>query len=321
MSNSAIGRLDPWGEGLHRPECVIADPGGGVFVSDWRGGVTRIGADGDHSSWLCQPGAFALKPNGFALDGDHGFLVAHLGEDTGGVWRLGRDGSVRPVLQQVDGIDVPPTNFVTRDAIGRLWVSVSTRQRPRQRAWRRDVADGFVVLVEDRSARIVADGLHYTNEVRVDPTGRWLYAIETFGRRLIRFPLRPDGHLGSAETVVTLGRGTFPDGFAFDERGAIWITSLVSNRLWRWSGDALDLVFEEVNEAFVAEAETAFGTGRMTAVHLGPIPGTRLQHVTSVAFAGPGGRKGFLGTLHGSCIYRFDVPDRTGSNIAPGRSA
>jgi sugar lactone lactonase YvrE len=308
MSNFAIERLDPWGEDLHRPECVVADAAGGVFVSDWRGGVTRIGPDGGHWSCLPQPGAFALKPNGFALEGDSGFLVAHLGDDSGGVWRLGRDGSVRPVLQQVDGIEVPPTNFVARDARDRLWVSVSTRHHPRQRAWRPDVADGFVVLVEDGAARIVADGLHYTNEVRVDPTGHWLYAIETFGRRLIRFPLRADGGLGSAETVVKWGDGTFPDGFAFDERGAIWITSLVSNRLWRWSGDALDIVFEEVNEAFVAEAEAAFAAGRMAAAHLGPIPGTRLQHATSVAFGGPAGRNGFLGTLHGSCIYRFDVP-------------
>jgi sugar lactone lactonase YvrE len=67
-------------------------------------------------------------------------------------------------------------------------------------AWRPDVADGFVVMVDERGPRIVADGLHYTNECRPDASGQWLYVVETFGRRVIRFPITADGRLSNAET-------------------------------------------------------------------------------------------------------------------------
>jgi sugar lactone lactonase YvrE len=49
------------------------------------------------------------------------------------------------------------------------------------------VSDGFIVRVDDAGARIVADGLGYTNEVQLDPSGERLYVNETFGRRLSRW--------------------------------------------------------------------------------------------------------------------------------------
>jgi sugar lactone lactonase YvrE len=192
------------------------------------------------------------------------------------------------------------------DGRGRTWISVSTRQQPRQRAWRPDVADGFVVLVDGAGARIVADGLQYTNEVRPDPSGRWLYVVETFGRRLTRFPLAGDGSLGAREAVVTLGHGSFPDGLAFDEHDGVWLTSLVSNRLLRFDRQGhVETVLEDVNAAFVDDAERAFARGTMEKRHLGRIDGTRLQQLTSLAFGGPDRRTVYLGSLHGQCLYRF----------------
>jgi sugar lactone lactonase YvrE len=212
------------------------------------------------------------------------------------------------VVSEVDGIPVPPANFVTTDRLGRVWISVSTREVPRQRAWRPGHADGFVVLLDAGGPRIVADALGYTNEVKVDPSGQWLYVVETYGRRLLRFPLRADGSLGARETVVTFGHGSFPDGFAFDEGGGIWITSLVSNRLLRFHDDTLEILVEDLNPDFVEGAEAAFAAGTMNAGHLGPIPDTRLQQVTSIGFGGPDRRTGYLGSLHSSCLYRFPSP-------------
>lgn len=299
-----LDRLEPFGRDLHRPECVLTTASGAVFASDWRGGVTIIRPDGSQDSRLVGADAFALRPNAVALTPDGAFLIAHLGE-TGGVWHLGHDGRLAPWLTEVDGVPLPPTNFVTRDEHGRSWVSVSTRRTPRQLAWRPDVADGFVVLSDARGTRIVADGLHYTNEVRPDPAGRWLWVVETFGRRLVRFPIRADGGLGAREIVVALSHGDFPDGFAFDEEGGIWITNLVSNRLLWVHNDTVDTVIEDSNPAFIAAAKQAFASGAMTAEHLGPIPGTRLQQITSVAFGGADLRTVYLGSLHGTCLYRF----------------
>jgi hypothetical protein len=196
---------------------------------------------------------------------------------------------------------------VVRDG-DRTWISVSTWQIPRQRAWRPDVADGSIVLLDCKGARIVADGLHYTNEVRPDPSGTWLYVVETFGRRLSRFRIAANGDLTEREVVVTLGHGCFPDGFAFDRKSRIWITSLISNRLLRLAGDEVTTVLEELNPDYVADVERAFATGDMRAEHLGPIPGTKLQHLTSVAF-GANGTELYLGSLHTDCVYRATLTD------------
>ncbi|MGH8639098.1 MAG: SMP-30/gluconolactonase/LRE family protein, partial [Burkholderiales bacterium] len=182
---------------------------------------------------------------------------------------------------------------------------VSTRHVPRQAAWRSDVADGFLVVVDATGARIVAEGLQYTNEVRTDPTGAWLYVVETFGRRLTRFRIGADGHLHDRATVVTLGHGCFPDGFAFDEAGGIWITSLISNRVLRVRGGVVETILEDANPEFIADVEDAFARNSMRREHLGPVPGTLLQQVTSVEFGGPDRRSVYLGSLHASCLYRF----------------
>jgi sugar lactone lactonase YvrE len=295
------------GRDLRRPECVLAQPGGDLFVPDWRGGVTRIrlrgGTIGSQDTWLANT-TRDIRPNGIAMLPDGSFLLANLGVD-GGVWRLHRDGHLVPFVTDIEGTPLPPANFVTVDGLGRTWISVSTRHAPRQDAWRPDVADGFIVMVDDTRARVVADGLHYTNEVRPDPSGKWLYVVETFGRRLVRFRLADDGSLGARETVVTLGHGSFPDGFAFDEAGGIWITSLISNRLLRAQDGAIETVLEDVNLGYVEAVERAFAAGEMRQDQLGPIPGTTLQQLTSVAFGGPDGRTVFLGSLHARSVYRF----------------
>ena len=296
--------LETLGSGLQRPECVVVDRDNAVYVPDWRGGVTRIAPDGSQQTWLAARSPIELRPNGIELMGDGSFLLANLG-DAGGVWQLHRDGTVAPFLTEVDGTHLPPVNFVIRDG-ERTWVSVSTRHAPRQTAWRPDVADGFVVLVDGRGARIVADGLHYTNEVRPDPSGTWLYVVETFGRRVTRFRIHADGDLSAAEPAVTLGHGCFPDGFAFDRAGRLWITSLISNRLLCAGEEGIETVLADENPEYVAAVDQAFVAGEMRQEHLGPVPGTRLQQLTSVAFS-VDQRDVFLGSLHAQCIYRFRI--------------
>ena len=115
----------------------------------------------------------------------------------------------------------------------KVFITVSTRLVPRTLARKPGHADGFIVCVDKRGARVVAEGLGFTNECKVDPSGKWLYVNETFGKRLSRFPLHEDGDLGKRETVATFGAGVFPDGLDFDAEGGVWITSVFSNRLIR----------------------------------------------------------------------------------------
>ena len=70
---------------------------------------------------------------------------------------------------------MPPTNFVLPAADVGAWVTVSTRRQPRALGYRREGGDGFIVRVDASGrARRVADGLGYTNEVALHPSGRWL---------------------------------------------------------------------------------------------------------------------------------------------------
>jgi len=299
-----IAALEAHGSGLKRPECVVTTRAGDVFVPEWPGGVTVVRPDGRTETWRATSTTMDLRPNGIALRRDGSFLIANLGDD-GGIWQLDRSGLLTPVLLEVDGLPIPPANFVTVDERDRIWISVSTRQVPRQRAWRADVADGFIVLIDSDGPRIVADGLCYTNEVRPDPSGDWLYVVETFGRRVSRCAIGPRAALGKRETVISMERGFFPDGIAFDEEGGLWVTSLVSNRLLRFHHERVETVLEDVNESFVEDAEHAFASRSMAAEHLGRIPDTLIQQLTSVAFGGPDRRTVYLGTLHASCVYRF----------------
>ena len=298
------------GAGLVRPECVLANAAGDLFTADWRGGVAHLRPDGSQVLYAGpQSAGLALKPNGIALLRDGSFLLTHLGTDDGGVFHLQRDGRITPWLLQVDGVDLPPTNFVVEDAAGRFWVTVSTRLKPRALGYRRGCNDGFVVRVDARGAAIVADGLGYTNEVAVHPSGLWLYVNETFARRLSRFALHADGSLGVKEVVTEFGPGTFPDGLAFDEEGHAWVVSIVSNRLIRVAPDGAPTTWlEEADAEHLTRVEQAYESGTMGRPHLDGAPSRSLRNISSIAFAGADRRTAVLGCLLGERLATLRLP-------------
>jgi sugar lactone lactonase YvrE len=298
------------GSGLNRPECVLATARGDLYAADWRGGVAHVRPDGSHVLYASElPGGRPLRPNGVALRRDGSFLLADLGETRGGVFALQRDGRLRPFLEEVDGIALPPTNYVGIDATERVWITVSTRKSPRALDYRTDCDGGFIVLADARGARIVADGLGYTNEAVTSPDGRWLWVNETFGRRTSRFPIRADGALGPKEVVTTYGHGTFPDGLTFDAEGYAWITSVVSNRVIRIAPDgAQHLVLEDADAAHLERCEEAYLAGTMGRPHLDQVPSRVLRNVSSLAFGGPDLRTAYLGCLLGDSIAYFRAP-------------
>ena len=299
------------GEGLVRPECVLTTAAGDCYTADWRGGVAHLRADGSQALYTgALPGGLALRPNGIALLPDGSFLIAQLGPDDGGVYRLWRDGRIEPWLMNVDGLPLPPTNFVVQDAWGRTWITVSTRRSPRSLGYRREGGDGFIVRVDGRGATIVADGLGYTNEVVVSPDGQWLYVNETFSRELSRFALRADGSLGPKEVVTRLGPGTFPDGLAFDEEGFLWVVSIVSNRVLRVNpqGGGVQLWIEDTDPEHLAWVEAAYACGTMGRPHLDGIRSQQLRNISSIAFAGADRRTAVLGCLLGDRLATCTLP-------------
>lgn len=301
--------LIPLGAALYRPECVLATSSGSICMSDWNGGVSIIDRHGRQSLITANDPPVALRPNGIALLPDGSFLLAQLGDVDGGLYHLTRDGRCNPFLVDLDATPLPPSNYPHLDRDGRLWLTVSTRHSPRASAYRGDVSDGFIVLIDDNEARIVADGLAYTNECSVHPDGERLYVNETFGRRLSSFDIAPDGDLSNRRTIAEFGHGTYPDGLAFDREGGIWITSIVSNRLIYVSpeGDQ-SVLLEDVDQVHLNEVERAFLAGEMGRPHLDRVKSRKLRNISSLAFGGPDLRTVYLGCLLGDCIQSFRSP-------------
>jgi sugar lactone lactonase YvrE len=307
-------RLGFVGRELKRPECVLCMPSGRLYVAHRGGGILRIEPDGTQSllAWQQPADAHDFIPNGFALLPDGTFLVANMGHD-GGVWARRPSGRVEPYLMTVDGEKLAKANFVFNDDVGRVWITVTTRSDPLSKAMTAlgapECNDGFVCMVDDKGARIVADGFAFTNEARVDPTGQWLYVVETQGRRIARFRLSASGELSGRETFARFGHGTFADGIAFDAEGHLWVTSIVSNRLFRIAPDGnAELVFEDGNPEHIAKVEDALTSGTISRDHFYLKSGAKVQNVASIAFGGPDLRTAYLGSLAGDTIPTFRSP-------------
>lgn len=305
--HESLGAIERVGSGLSRPESVICTASGRRFSADARHLVQEVSDEGATPlETLGVPQPFLA--NGIALLEDGAFLIANLG-DEGGVWRRHPDGALIPFLLEVEGTRLPPTNFVGVDAAGRTWITVSTRLMPRDLAFDGRTEDGFIVLVDDRGARVVADGLGFTNEAHVHPTGNWLYVNETVARRLSRFPIRDDGDLGARETVVDFEAGTYPDGFAFDAEGGVWVASVVSNRLLRVAADGTQTIFlEDQDPDVLREADERHATGRFSRADIDRGAARELANISSVAFGGPDLRTFHLGSLAGTSLVTCRAP-------------
>lgn len=312
MNTIPLSEVSLLGEGLVRPECVLATKAGDLYTADWRGGVAHIKAGGAQSLYTGVTADLpeGLRPNGIALEKDGSFLIANLGTEMGGVWRLTRDGQVSPVLVEIDGEPIPPSNYVVRDRDGRLWLTVSTRMKPRALDYRLDSASGFVAVLDELGVRIVADGLGFTNECQISPDGRWLYVNETYGRRLSRFEIGTSARLGPKEVVHEFGEGQFPDGLAFDSEAKVWVASVISNQLLRIDPEtcSVDTMLSETDPVHVAWVESAFRASELGRPHMDSNPARKLRNLSSIAFGGPDLRTGFLGCLLGDHIAQVRLP-------------
>jgi sugar lactone lactonase YvrE len=294
-----------FGPALQRPECVVATASGDLFIGDGRGGVMVIHASGTHQLILpATPPDITLVPNGIALLPDRSFLLANIGM-AGGVWRLYANGRLDPYLTEIEGAPIPQTNFVHNDAAGRCWITVSTRKSPIAAGAYKGMADGYIIVQDEHGARIAAEGIGFTNEAKVAPSGRWLYVVETIARRLIRYPIGRHAALGQPETVTEFtAPAAFPDGLCFDEEGAVWVTTIIRNGLIRVLPDGRQIwILNDTDEDHASRIEAIYQAGGFGGWSAGE--GRKLNLPTSMAFGGPDLSTGYLGFLHGTRLMRF----------------
>jgi len=299
-----------FGHDLQRPECVWIDADG-IWVSDARGGISRLAADGAPQLL----GSGIHEPNGFSRRSDGSFVVAGIGD--GGLHEISPTGKTSKLLDSFEGLPLGAVNYACAQGTDRIWLSVMTRGLPWHTALSGRRIDGYVLRIDGDAERceIVADGLDLTNEVKVSPDGRHLYAVETFARRIVRFPLGRDGSLGERETVGpdSLGGDALPDGITFDDFGNLWITVINQNGLFVIDrrGD-VHVVYRDPNpdavRALTASLLQRSGTVDQLAACAAVTGPLRLP--TSVAFGGPDRRTGYVGSVGLTTLATFRIPQR-----------
>jgi sugar lactone lactonase YvrE len=328
MSNPVLdfevdkSRLQFIGEGLQRPECILAEKNGTIWTADSRGGVVRLRHDGTQEIVTQKiSGHFATAdseasryltgtlPNGLAFAENGDILISNFGTDRLEI--MTRSGESRVLADSIDGEAIGKVNFVLRDSKGRIWITVSTRIKNWMHALRTDLPDGYIARYEDGKFHIVADGFRFTNEIRMDANEEWMYVVETTGGCITRLRVHEDGTLGEREVFgpSKLGKGAWPDGIAFDSVGNLWGTCVYSDKLFVLTprGDMITLLdegdpvkVEALERQFLAGAVTEdvlFATGRGIA-----------PWMASVTFGGPDLQTIYIGSLRAQHVPYFRAP-------------
>jgi gluconolactonase len=311
------------GNDLQRPECILAERDGTLWSADARGGVMRIMPDGTQNLIVQEADAhFSLEgeaaasslltgtlPNGLAFDVNGDILISNFGTDR--LERMTRTGVTTIILDSIEGQPLGKVNFVLRDRQGRVWITISTMVNPWSEAICSTLADGCIILIDEKGPRIVADGFRFTNEIRLDAKEEWLYVAETTGKRVTRLRVLDDGSLVDREVFGpdSLGAGVV-DGIAFDTYGNLWATMIFADRLVAITpeGELLELL-DDGDPVATARFEAAFSTGR-------PVPfevtmacgGDLCRWLASVTFGGPDLSTIYLGGLRSTSIPYFTSP-------------
>jgi sugar lactone lactonase YvrE len=309
------------GRDLPRPECVLAERDGTLWAADARGGVMRIAPDGAQQLVVpVQPAAAAADfetryvrsqgslPNGMTFLANGDFLIANWGTDA--VEVMTRDGRLRRLFDRIDGQPLGKANFPLRDRRGRLYLTVTTRMQPWTDSINARAADGYIALFDEQGhARIVADGFEGTNEIRLDAAEEWLYVVESNARRISRLRVRDDGSLGAREVYGPARLDGFPDGFAFDAHGNLWVTLVMADQLVAITpeGDVLTLL-DDGNPEATRRLDQHYEARTLTPEIMGAAAGTLAPWLASLTFGGPDLRTVYLGSLRGATLPSFRAP-------------
>jgi sugar lactone lactonase YvrE len=318
IDRSALGYV---GKDLQRPECILAEPDGTLWSADARGGVVRITpgsqqlisqTDSAHFRQASSEASRYLEgtlPNGLAFARSGDILISNFGTDRLEV--MSRDGSSKVLADSVDGEPVGKVNFVLRDSRDRVWVTVSTRMTNWMHALRLDLADGYLARLENGTLRIVADGFHFTNEIRFDANEEFLYVVETTGGRITRLRIDDCGEVREREIFgpSCLGPGAWPDGIAFDSYGNLWGTLVYSDKLFVLTPEGdLRILLDEGDPVKVSALERAISENRVTHELLFATGRGVAPWMASVTFGGSDLQTVYIGSLKGDRVPFFRAP-------------
>lgn len=308
------------GQNLRRPECILAFEDGSLITSHPQG-VLVIGPDGaeavrgdrDYDGFE-RAGSEAERygtgslPTGFALLPGGDIVIANFGRNR--FERIARDGTVSVFLDTLNGRPIGKANFTYRDGLGRLWLTVSVQHSDWVEAVKLGkIDDGLVILVDEQGPRVVASGIGFTNEVRLDAAGEWLYVVETFRHRICRFRVAPNGDLSDRQVYGPDPLPLHPDGIAFDEAGNLWIVAPIDEKVVAITPEGrLVTLLDLGNPERIADYQRAADQGDFSFDHVWRAGWAPNPLLTGLAFGGPDRRTVYLGSLGGTRLPTFRAP-------------
>lgn len=309
------------GEGLQRPECILAEPDGTLWSADARGGVVKISPDGSQEIITQSRDADGFTsaveatrfvdgtlPNGLAFASNGDILISNFGTDC--LERMTRTGDTTVMFDSVDGEPIGKVNFVCRDSKDRIWITISTMIHDWPSAVSKDIIDGRVLLYEEgKGVRIVADGIHFSNECKLDATEEHLYVVQTCGRNIAKFKIQPNGDLADKEIHGPADHGRLIDGIAFDSYGNLWGTHVMNDGIFAITPEGeLRIIFDDSTPEEVERLDTAFQNGHVDADVLLSCGGTVATWCASLTFGGSDLRTVYVGSLRQTRIPFFQSP-------------
>lgn len=310
------------GQGLQRPECILAEPDGSLWAADARGGVVHIRTDGSqsiitqkHTSGIDVKSSDVTRffkgtlPNGLAFARNGDILISNFGTDCLEVMK--RTGETKVLFDTIDGKEIGKVNFVLRDSKDRLWITITTKKKNWIDALVPDLEDGYIARYDERGIHIVAEGLHFTNEVRFDAKEEYLYVVETTGGRILRYRVDENGDLHNKEIFgpTHMGAGAYPDGIAFDGYGNLWGTMVYSDKLFVITPDGeMVILLDEGDPEKVKQLDDAFYNRCVTNELLFQTGRGIAPWMASVTFGGHDLSTVYIGSLRATKIPYFKAP-------------
>lgn len=206
------------------PEHLAVDRGGRILTGAADGTIWRIGLTGtgeaDGVSAVASTGG---RPLGLEAAPDGRLLVC---DAERGLLSVDPDsGSVRTVVDTVDGRPLLFCSNVTAAADGTAYFTVSSR-RYRLADWLGDIMEhsGTGQLLRLRPGgdpEVLMDGLQFANGVVLSPDESFALVAETGARRLRRYWLT--GPAAGTHEVFLAGLPGFPDNLCRGAGGLVWI--------------------------------------------------------------------------------------------------
>ena len=298
------------GLGVQRPEDVVVDRDGVVWLSDQASACARVLDNGT----LERIGRAGGAPNGINMDLQGRIIIANFGGPDDGFGPLQRldpaTGEIEVLCGEIDGRKLFGANYPIVDSGGRIWFTHST-WGPMDAAYN-GVDDGILIRYDlDGSATVVAEGIKLSNGVALDYDEQHIFVCETTGCDVLRYDILVDGTLGAPErygpqlgftsaemqdkrplSLVQRGQLGLTDGCGFDADGNLWVTLVVANKVVAITpaGQVITMLSDPAGTVMRNPTNVSWGGKDMCDLYIGsistdyvlharsPIPGMPLVH-------------------------------------------